>query len=300
MRQPDLQGGKHTSWSKIERPSDQPLITIITSTLNAAEDLPWTIDSIRKQTYPYVQWIVADGASKDRTVKLLKRNEDLIDIWFSEPDSGIYDAWNKALTYAKGEWVQFIGAGDELAEPNTLELIAPILATAHPNHDLVYGRLQFLSRKNRVILEEVGEPWETMKGQWEFFKPKLPVHPGVFHHYSIMEGDGTFDARYKIAGDSHFLMKHINNKDMLYVPLVIDKMPIGGLSGALDHVYATSIEVRRATKELGIKAPLGHVLHEHIKLQGKRIVVSVLPMRLVFLIADLYRIVVGKKRRWRS
>jgi glycosyltransferase involved in cell wall biosynthesis len=268
--------------------------------LNAAEDLQWTIDSIRKQTYPYVQWIVADGGSKDGTVELLKRNEDLIDMWFSEPDSGIYDAWNNALAYANGEWVQFIGAGDELAEPNTLERIAPILAAAHPNHDLVYGRLQYLSRKNRVILEEVGEPWESMKGQWEFFKPKLPVHPEVFHHYSIMKGDNTFDARYKIAGDSHFLMKHIDNKDMLYVPIVIDKMPVGGLAGSLDRVYATSIEIRRATKELGIKAPLAHILREHIRLQGKRIIVSIVPIRLVLLIADFYRIAVGKKRHWVS
>src|SRR5699024_5468308 len=109
----------------VRQHSDLPIITIITSTYNVVQDLQWTIDSIREQTYPNIQWIIADGASTDGTVKMFEANSELIDYWFSEPDTGIYDAWNKALEHVKGDWLQFIGAGDELYGTSTLEKVAP-------------------------------------------------------------------------------------------------------------------------------------------------------------------------------
>lgn len=104
-----------------------PLITIITSTFNAGEQLRFTAQSIKNQTYPHIQWIIVDGKSSDNTIDIIEELGELVSVWFSEKDSGIYDAWNKALKYAKGDWIQFIGAGDELAEADTLEKIAQIL-----------------------------------------------------------------------------------------------------------------------------------------------------------------------------
>ena len=291
-------GGRFTDWSVVERPAHMPLITIITSTFNAVSQLPWTIDSIRKQVYPYIQWIIADGASKDGTLELIERNKDIIDVWFSAPDSGIYDAWNKALHYAKGDWVQFIGAGDELAAAETLLQISSILATAHPNHDLVYGRLQFISEKNRMHLEEVGQPWSEMVGKWELFRPKLPVHPEVFHHHSIFKDEKTFDTRFKVAGDSHLLMRCIKNKPPLYAPILIDKMPTGGISGSLENTAKIAKEVRIISKELGFKPPITHILYENFKIYGKNLTLALLPIHVVHKIADCYRKIVGKKPRW--
>jgi cellulose synthase/poly-beta-1,6-N-acetylglucosamine synthase-like glycosyltransferase len=106
------EGGLRTQGYFKQSLPDKPLITIITSTYNAAEYLPRTIKSVREQTYTNIEWIIVDGNSKDNTVELIRQNEDVIDYWVSEPDSGIYDAWNKGVSLANGDWIAFLGAGD--------------------------------------------------------------------------------------------------------------------------------------------------------------------------------------------
>lgn len=275
------------------------VITIITSTFNCAEDLKITANSIRNQTLINdVQWIIADGASTDGTLEVIQSNLDIISNWFSQNDEGIYDAWNKAVKYAKGDWVQFIGAGDELANPNTLEEAAIFLKTAHPSHDLVYGRLQYLSEQERLVIDEVGMPWSEMKNKWEYFRPKLPIHPEVFHHITLFDESEPFDTSYKIASDSHFLMKAIQKKEPLYIPLLIDKMPLGGKTGHFSIAHQASIELKRASRELGFKPPLGHVLHETIKTQTKRLVCHFFTPKTANSFANLYRTLSGKKKWW--
>ena len=97
---------------KKNKKSDQPFISIITSTYCAAACLPRVIESIRAQTFDDFEWIVIDGASTDDTVDILRQNEDVIDYWMRESDKGIYDAWNKGLPHVRGTWVLFLGADD--------------------------------------------------------------------------------------------------------------------------------------------------------------------------------------------
>ena len=89
----------------------KPLVTIITATYNAASSLQATISSIRQQSYVNIEWIIVDGGSSDDTVRILQQNDDVIQFWTSEPDNGIYDAWNKGIARARGEWIGFLGAG---------------------------------------------------------------------------------------------------------------------------------------------------------------------------------------------
>jgi hypothetical protein len=230
------EGGKRTDWTAAKRPADKPLITIITSTFNAVRDLPWTSDSLWGQTYPYIQWIVADGASTDGTVEWLSQHDELIDVWFSEPDSGIYDAWNKALGYAAGDWIQFVGAGDELAAPGTLGDVAKILAGAYPSANIVYGRLQFISEISRTVLEEAGLPWAEMEGRWQPYLPATPPHPSSFAHRSLFNGNQPFSVKYKIASDQLFMLKAIKEKKPKFTDILVDKTPVGGISGRLDSL----------------------------------------------------------------
>lgn len=275
-----------------------PIVTVVTSTFNCRADLRYTIESIRKQTkVNNIQWIVADGGSSDGTVELIKGNLDLIDCWFSEHDEGIYDAWNKALKYIRGDWVQFIGAGDEYNDPFVIERVLPILNTAHPKHDLVYGRLQYISEQTRELRDEIGEPWSDLRGKWEYFRPRLPIHPEVFHHASLFQ-EMKFDTSYKIAGDSHFLMRCIKKKDPLYIPILVDKMPLGGASGSIRRAYVTSLETRRASRELGYEIPMRHYISETVKISCKRVCCFVLPDNYLFKIANLFRFLVGKQERW--
>ncbi|MDT8445014.1 MAG: glycosyltransferase family 2 protein [Desulfuromonadales bacterium] len=275
-----------------------PLITIITSTFNAAKDFHWTGDSIRKQTYPYIQWIIADGASTDDTLSVIKQYEDVVDFWFSEPDQGIYDAWNKALKYAKGEWVQFIGAGDELAEPDTLEKIAPVLSKAYPEHELVYGNVLRLTEIGRQPFVKIGESWETMKKKWTLFRPALPFHPAVFQHQSLFVEPDPFDIRFTIASDCHLLLKSIKNKKPLYFDLLIDKMPLGGVSGNFMSCLTIASENKVISHELGFKLPFWHVFFGETLLLTKTLLILVFPQKIVFKIADIFRIVCGEKPKW--
>ena len=96
----------------------QPKFSIITITYNAEQWLERTILSVLSQSYPNVEYIVIDGASTDRTVELIKQYEAGISYWVSEPDQGMYDAMNKGLRKATGDYVWFLNAGDMEAFPN--------------------------------------------------------------------------------------------------------------------------------------------------------------------------------------
>ncbi|WP_340621460.1 glycosyltransferase [Xenorhabdus siamensis] len=101
---------------------NKPLISIVTSTYQAVELLPVTIKSIRNQKFKNFEWIIVDNASGDGTKDLIINNQDIIKHWISEKDDGIYNAWNKALKMVSGDWIIFIGAGDNFFSNDTLLL----------------------------------------------------------------------------------------------------------------------------------------------------------------------------------
>jgi glycosyltransferase involved in cell wall biosynthesis len=270
------------------------VISIVTSTLDAAGALPHTLRSLASQRGADFEWIVADGGSRDGTVDLLRGNAGLVAHWTSEPDGGVYDAWNKVLARTRGDWLLFLGAGDELAAPDTLARFAAILADAHPAHDLVYGRVRYISAQGRVDLDEAGEPWEQLEGRWEIGRPALPPHPGIFHHRSLFAHGRGFDPRYRIAGDAHFLLKHVLGKPPRYVPLPVVRTPIGGLSMNFGSALAVSREIARINAELGLRAPLRHRVAESLRLAAK--LAARLPGGRYA--ADAYRRLIGQPARW--
>jgi glycosyltransferase involved in cell wall biosynthesis len=94
----------------------RPLVSIVIVTFNATEVLQRAFDSIRNQPFQNIELLVFDGASTDGTVEIIKRNEHIISYWQSENDNGIYDAMNKAVKHAAGQWVYFMGADDRLLD----------------------------------------------------------------------------------------------------------------------------------------------------------------------------------------
>lgn len=272
-------GGLRLKGVKNKSGSNAPLISIITSTLNAAKHLPYTIQSIREQTYKNIEWIIIDGGSQDGTIELICNHEDVIDYWLSESDSGIYDAWNKACKEIRGDWVLFIGAGDELATCNVLEEVSVILGSAYPKHELVYGKVQFICPINRTFLKEVGQPWHQMKGRWEFNRPALPAHPGVFHHSSVLNINKPFDDTLKIAADSKLLLQSILKREPLYIPIFIDKMPIDGVSAQFESFFEIINEITQIRKDLKIHPPLIHKLKEDVKFFVKLFIFKIIPVK---------------------
>jgi glycosyltransferase involved in cell wall biosynthesis len=274
------------------------LITVVTSTLNASDALPYTIASLRRQIGCNFEWIVVDGASTDGTIELLEDNEDLIDLWVSEPDGGIYDAWNKACAEAQGEWLLFIGAGDEIAAPDVLATMARHLAKVAPGRLLVYGKVQYLSPVGRQPLDVVGEPWEAMRGRWELGRPALPPHAAVFHRRTLISGSAPFNPALRIAGDARLLLGAVLRDAPEFVPMLVDKMPIGGTSFRLDNALQMAREIDEINREYGLHPPFFHGLLQRFELLGKVILSRFVSQRLQCRVADAYRAILGKPKRW--
>jgi glycosyltransferase involved in cell wall biosynthesis len=274
-----------------------PLLSIITSTLNAERELPYTIASLAAQRGASFEWIVQDGASTDGTAALLQRQGGLVTFWASEPDAGIYDAWNKVCARARGEWLLFLGAGDEFVAPDTLASFSAHLSGAHPAHDLVYGKLRHISEHGRRDLDDVGVPWSELAGRWELGRPALPPHQVTFHHRSLFGAERPFDPRFRIAGDSYFMLRRGLARPPLFVPQPLVRTPMGGLSMRLRSAAPMAREIALINRELGLRAPLGHRVAEWLLVWAKLAVAS-LPPWLGYRIADLYRRLAGHPPRW--
>lgn len=126
-----------------------PLVSIITVTYNAEKFLEVTMQSIFAQTYPHVEYLIIDGASKDGTLKIIQQYASQISHWISEPDQGIYDAMNKGLAMAQGEYIWFMNAGDQIFAPDTLE---KMMKAPHPSRaDIYYGDAQYIDMEGKVM-----------------------------------------------------------------------------------------------------------------------------------------------------
>ena len=129
----------------------QPKFSIITITYNAEQWLERTILSVLSQSYTNVEYIVIDGASTDRTVELIKQYEAGISYWVSEPDQGLYDAMNKGLRKATGDYVWFLNAGDTLYTADTLQSVVASLKKSVSLPDVLYGETQIVDAQGRSL-----------------------------------------------------------------------------------------------------------------------------------------------------
>ncbi len=124
--------------------NDNPIVSIITPTLNSEKFVEKTILSVLNQTYKNIEYIIIDGGSTDGTAEIIKKYEGKIDYWVSEPDKGIYDAMNKGLDAAKGQWIFFLGADDMLYDSLTIEAVSSQL---RDDTSVVFGKVRYTNGK---------------------------------------------------------------------------------------------------------------------------------------------------------
>lgn len=129
----------------------QPLFSIITVTYNAEQWLERTILSVLSQSYPYIEYIIIDGASSDGTSKIIQRYIDGIAFTKSEPDQGLYDAMNKGLKNATGDYVWFLNAGDTLHSANTIQHIVDKLNRHNSLPDIIYGETEIVDASGNSL-----------------------------------------------------------------------------------------------------------------------------------------------------
>jgi putative colanic acid biosynthesis glycosyltransferase len=129
------------------RNAEYPLVSIITVVFNGEATIRATIDSVLAQKYPNIEYIICDGISTDSTVQILESYAERIDYWVSEKDGGIYDAMNKGVSLATGQWVLFLGSDDRLAGPESItNLMATVQATNAAQAEelmLVCGKVRY-------------------------------------------------------------------------------------------------------------------------------------------------------------
>jgi glycosyltransferase involved in cell wall biosynthesis len=177
----------------------QPLISIITVVYNGQELLAETLQSAISQTYKQIELVIVDGGSKDNTVGIAQQFAAYTGTLISEKDAGIYDAMNKGIKAAKGEWVYFLNAGDAFYDQ---EVLAGIFGTDRSAVDLIYGKVQTVNEPtgiNYITGAPVSLP--------DFYK-RFPVcHQGTFTRKSAFEQLGNYDLRYKMVADHQWFVR---------------------------------------------------------------------------------------------
>lgn len=230
-----------------------PKISIIIAVYNGAKTLQQCIDSVANQSYADVELIIIDGGSKDGTVDLLKANQMSISYWISEPDRGIYNAWNKALKKATGEWVHFLGSDDFLWDEMVVERVITSLRLAPPDVNLVYGQIMLLSECG-LKLYLIGESWEKVGANFKYAMT-IP-HQGVMHRRRLFEIHGMFDESFQIAGDYELLLRELKYAEAVFIPgIIMTGMRQGGISSNPKNSILALLESRRAQKLHGEKFP---------------------------------------------
>ncbi len=273
-----------------------PVISVIIAVYNGERYLEQTIQSVLGQTYAQVELIVIDGGSKDRTTDILKSYNDKIHYWISEKDKGVYDAWNKALKQANGEWITFLGADDFFWKPSVLENMVNHLALAKENNcRYVYGNVNLLSGKGSII-STLGQPWEESRKK--IFHRMTVVHCASFHHQSLFSEHGLFNTQFKIAGDYEFLLREfIKGRDAYYVNQTIAGMRAGGLSANIRLRLKVAHEDVLARQLHHMPPTFSHKL-QIIKARLAVGVMKTLGVKTVENLSDMLRMLKGKEKMW--
>lgn len=174
----------------------QPRISIITICYNAASTITRTLRSVSAQTYPNIQYLIIDGASKDNTLELVRELASEAEV-YSERDKGIYDAMNKGLDRATGDYVWYVNAGDALASPTTVEDLVRATCTGDILPDVLYGDTRLIDAEDHDLgLRRLRPPLQL---DWRSFRSGMLVcHQAFVAKRSISP---HYDLRYRFSAD---------------------------------------------------------------------------------------------------
>ncbi len=171
-----------------------PVITVITIVFNNVLCIENTIKSVLSQTYKEIEYIVIDGASTDGTLTIIEKYSDSIKMVISEPDNGIYNAMNKGIRLATGDWILFINSGDSLFSIDSIENLVKTIIEETP--DVLYGNVNFVYSEREERMESDDD--------LSSFKKYMPIfHPATLVKSDLLK-DTLFDESYRVAADYKF------------------------------------------------------------------------------------------------
>jgi glycosyltransferase involved in cell wall biosynthesis len=205
-------GGKRLS---AQSNLDRPLITIVTVVLNGNNDLESCILSVLRQKCDNLEYIILDGGSTDGTLDILRKYENSIDYWVSEPDRGIYDAMNKAVYLARGRWVYFLGCDDTLCDS-----LASVADCLKDEQTIYYGNA-FMTGTQHVYDGEFGA--------WKLSRRNI-CHQAIFYPRSVLEL-WQFNLKYPVLADWELNIRCYSNPHYRFQHIPITVANYNNVSG---------------------------------------------------------------------
>ncbi|MBP5364591.1 MAG: glycosyltransferase [Bacteroidales bacterium] len=211
-----------------------PRLSVITITYNAAATLERTIESIERQTYQNIEYIIVDGASTDATMQIVARHSQIVAKAVSEPDNGLYDAMNKGLDLATGDYVWFVNAGDEIYKPET---VAEMFAAA-ADADIYYGNTVMTDMDGHEIGDRRLKPPERLT--WKSFRNGMLVS-----HQSFVARKAVcshYDLKYRFSADFDWCINALKrSQSVCNTHLTLSRFLDGGIT---KHHIAAGLKER--------------------------------------------------------
>jgi len=220
-----------------------PKISIITVVFNAKEDLKKTMQSVFAQTYDNIEYIIIDGGSTDGTVDVIKSYKDKISYFISEKDEGIYDAMNKGIEQAKGEWLNFLNAGDVFVDSQVLGNIFKNSIDID-NINLLYGSIVVRDTSGKDIA--IVKPKKFIKLNIVFWGTGTLCHQAMFVSSDIIE---KYSLKYKLKGELNWyfdLLPKVKKFKIVDFPVVVYSLGgTGEQNYRLNHLETIDVMFKR-------------------------------------------------------
>lgn len=216
--------------------------TIVTITYNAALVLQPTLDSVLSQTYPNVEHWIVDGKSTDGTVAMAndyrreteQRGSSHVVCILSESDRGLYDAMNKGLGRATGDYIVFLNAGDALPSPDTLQHIADHVTPGQPLPGVLYGYTDIVDSDRHFLRHRRLQPPAHLT--WRSFCRGMLVCHQAFYARADIAKNNPYDLRYRFSADVDWCIRVMREASRRHLPLVrVDEVVANYLDGGMTN-----------------------------------------------------------------
>lgn len=219
-------------------------LSIITINYNNAKGLERTLNSIINQDSKDFEYVVVDGDSADESKEIIEKNKNYIDKWISEPDSGVYNAMNKGIEMASGNYLLFLNSGDKLADDNVIAKVLPLLEN---NSDIIYGNLIYSLNETPQTLFV-----PSKKVDLTYFLNSFLPHPSSFIKKSLFQKIGFYNEKFKIISDWEFFLRAIvvNKASYSHADTVISDFDNSGISSNSENENLIYNEKQAVYKEL--------------------------------------------------
>lgn len=228
-----------------KEPNRKIIFSIITATFNSEKTLQKTLDSLCNQTVNDFEYIIIDGKSTDNTMQILEKYKKIFEdkkipfFYISEKDKGIYDAWNKGVKLAQGEWISFIGSDDYYLN----DALETYKKNINEKYNYLHSKVKIVNSSGKVI-KHIGTPIKEK----DFFRYMKIAHVGSFHHRDLFQTE-QFSLEYRASSDYYFFLKNFDKINSFFIDSYTAIMQFGGISTNINLSLRETLAVKLASKK---------------------------------------------------